>query len=401
MDLPTLQFLTEDRFTLFAVPASISILLQLAGLPDPAENLGVPVGHTTRTLRQFLKATFGFFNASSKTGSVPFPSLVDWKPIFTFQFVHHDLSHFLGNYITLAQAIVVMKFPSWAGTRGWRRGGFVSALITSGSVAGALTMDAFFSDGNKKTSTAPSSNSSSSSSASSYFGSSNASTTTTGASPSGNQNSASPSSFISSYLPSQVTSAANWVSENVLPPSNWHNAASSSSSTSTSTSNFNGEGGAGAGGILSGWISGISSKISNFASGLGGEPKTVMLGISSAAFSVIGYNLSYNPRADSIVSAAMIVGHTVLGELSRRRQLQQQQEQQPSGTLFPTNEAIMTAHVAHIGGFVWGVFVGYVCRSIERRRQQRLMFRFNEANAANGALVEDDRGNRGRVLGRA
>lgn len=381
MDFQTLHFLAEERFTLYAIPALLSGLLQLVGEPNPPENLGLRLGHASKTIRQFLKASLNIFNSRSK---ITFPTRGQWKSLFTFQFIHHDLGHFVGNYITLAQAIMVMKFPSWGATRGWRRGGFVSFLLTSGSIAGALAMDAMSGKGifnlshvSKKISSAVQQTQEQLQKNSPQSQSKNGSSTI--------------GSNISAYVPEQVTAAVGWISDQ-LPASNWHNDDSKNNNsvpTATTFASDDDDGGS----------NGVTSKISQFL-GFGDDGENgskssnvIMMGISSAAFAVVGYNVTFSPRADSMASAAMLVGHTVLSELTRRSENNNNKNDLSSSGL----DLVMTAHVAHLGGFFWGVLVGYVCRRIEKRRRDGFAFRLN--NNGEGEMFEDDRGNRGRVLG--
>src|SRR3989338_5652500 len=203
MDYQTLHFLAEERFTLYAVPALISVLLQLAGEPNAPDALGLRLGHASKTIKQFLKASVNIFNSRSK---ITFPTQKQWKSLITFQFIHHDLAHFVGNYVTLTQTILVMKFPSWAGIRGWRRGGFVSLLLTSGSIAGALVMDATFGKGIFSFSGVSKSISSSSTATQQISNNNNNNSTSSGTSGgiSGN---------ISSYVPESVNSVFSWISD--------------------------------------------------------------------------------------------------------------------------------------------------------------------------------------------
>jgi membrane associated rhomboid family serine protease len=357
MDIQTLHYLLEERFALYAVPTLLAFVLQTAGQPNPRDALGLPVGHASRTLRQFVKATISFLSTArqQQKKSVSFPSWLDWKPLVTFQFIHHDASHFAGNFVSIVQSILVMKFPSWAGTRGWRRGGFLSWLVTTGSIAGALVMDAmvgrgFFKFNNKKSTKSQ-------------------------------QNSSLLSDSVSSYVPESVSSAFSWMS-NQLPANDWHqqqNNNSSGAGTATATTS--------------------SSPISNLVSfdhEIENAP-LIMVGISGAAFALVGYSFTYSPSFESALNAAILVGHTVLAEVSRLNGGEDDLFLSAPRRSFFGKESVITAHAAHLGGFFWGAFVGYVCRAIERRRRARFLFRFND----NNEIVDDGRGNRGRVLGGA
>lgn len=263
----------------------------------------------------------------------------------------------------------------------------MSLLLTSGSVAGALVMDATFGKGIFSFSGVSKSIS-------------NATQQISNTNNSKNNNNSTSSSFISSYVPEPVNSAFSWISEQ-LPSSDWHNQNNGTTSVASSTSGSIGGGDDG---------EGLTSKVSQLL-GFGEDgvkSNVIMMGISSAAFSVVGYNLAFNPRTDSFISAFMLVGHTILSELTARSAAANNGNNNINNKnakkFSAADDTIITAHAAHIGGFCWGMLFGYVCRRIEKRRRDAFAFQFNENNLninenGRGGFVEDDRGNRGRVLG--
>jgi membrane associated rhomboid family serine protease len=309
------RYVVEDRFTLFAVPAVMSAVVQLATHPTSVAALAVQTGHTTATFKKFLQAINTTIFAPTAGGSSDFPTqkfptVLEWKPIFTHQFIHYDLGHYVSNFITLGSAVLKMTFPSFANKRGWRRGGFLTLLMAGGSISGALAMDYNFSR-----------NSASSSSS---------------------------SSSKSQQSPPQQKLTAEAINNDPI-------------------------------GFVTNWFSSISNSVSNATASAASSTKSLfsferpimMMGMSNAIFAVTGYDLVFSQfRPAAVANAVLIIGSAVYSEYQRRVDLNNT-DSSPDfiGNFFEPNT--MIAHAGHLGGFFFGMVFGYACRAIEKRRRQQ------------------------------